>query len=325
MKVLLTGTFGNVGKSTLDELLSRDYEVTGFEVPTRSNRKIAKEYGKNPSFNIIWGDIRNYDDVVKAVDGQDAVIHTAAIIPPLADRRPELAYAVNVGGTENIVKAMKSQGNPAKLIYTSSISIYGDRVKNPFIRVDDTLNPNTDDEYAKQKIMCEGIIRNSGLEWAILRLSYIVSPDKLDMDPLMFHMPLETSLEPCHTLDVGTALANAVGSEEIIGKTVNIAGGESCRTTYRAYLEVMIELFGLGILLLPDRAFSKSGFHCGFMDTEESQRLLNYQHHSLTDYFKEVKLKKSATRFFSTLGGELSRAIARSVLLKKSPYYSIGG
>jgi nucleoside-diphosphate-sugar epimerase len=319
MKVLLTGAFGNVGTSTLDELIRKNYEITLFEVQTPRNMRISRKYSEK--CRIVWGDIRKYDDVLSAVDGQDAVIHTAAIIPPLADQKPELAYAVNVGGTGNIIRAMESQEHHPKLIYTSSVSVYGDRVDDPFIKVGDTPRPNDDDGYAKQKLMCEELIRGSGLEWVIFRLSYIVSPDKLEMDPLMFHMPLNTGLEPCHTLDVGTALANAVGTDEVYGNTYHIAGGPKSRITYRDYLENMIGLFGLGKKLLPESAFRKSGFHCGYMDTESSERLLDYQHHTLGDYFNEVGKKMASTRFFAKVGGELSRAIARGILLKRSGSY----
>jgi nucleoside-diphosphate-sugar epimerase len=317
MRVLLTGAFGNVGTSTLEELIKKNYDITIFEVPTKNNLKTAKRYD---SCNIVWGDIRKYDEVAKAVEGQDVVIHTAAIIPPLADQKPELAYAVNVWGTENVIKAMKSQEHQPKIIYTSSVSIYGDRVKNPYIKVDDSPRPNGDDEYAKQKLECERLIRSSGLEWAIFRLSYIVSAGKLEMDPLMFYMPLNTSLEPCHTKDVGTALTNAVENQGVYGKIFHIAGGARSRISYRNYLDRMIELFGLGRKLLPEWAFRKSGFHCGYMDTEESERLLKYQNHSLENYFNEVGKKVAPTRFFARLGGALSKAIAKSALLKRSPY-----
>lgn len=318
MKVLLTGAFGNVGTSTLDELIRRNYEITIFEAPTKRNLKLSKRYD---ACNIIWGDIRNYGDVARAVEGQDVVIHAAAIIPPLADREPELAYAVNVGGTDNVVRAIIGQEHSPKLIYTSSVSVYGDRVKTPYIRVDDPARPNEDDGYAKQKLKCEELIRGSGLEWVIFRLSYIVSADKLEMDPLMFHMPLDTGLEPCHTKDVGTALVNAITTNEVYGKTYHLAGGPKCRITYREYLDTMISLFGLGRGLLPDSAFKSKGFHCGYMDTEESQKLLKYQNHGLGHYFNEVKKKVAATRFFAKVGGALSRAIARDVLLKRSPVY----
>ena len=315
MRVLLTGAFGNVGLSTLEELIKRGHEVRVFDIKSGRNLKLSRRY--EGRIEIIWGDLRNQEEVEKAVGGQEVVIHTAAIIPPLADQNPQLAEAVNVGGTLNVIRAMERQPGKPKLIYTSSIAIYGDRRKSPLIKPIDSPNPNPGDEYAKQKLKCENLIRESKLEWVIFRLTYIVSPDKLQMDPLMFRMPLDTCLEICHTKDVGLALANAVENDQIWGRVMHIAGGERCRITYKEYIERMMEIFGLGKGFLPPGAFSEADFHCGFMTTEESQRLLHYQRHTLDDYFEEVKQRVRFKRCFM----RAFRPFIRIWLLRQSPYY----
>ncbi|MHA2280501.1 MAG: NAD-dependent epimerase/dehydratase family protein [Promethearchaeota archaeon] len=315
MKILLTGPFGNVGLSTLKELLKRNYDIRVFDIKNKKNRRISTKF--KHQVEIIWGDLRNLKEVQKAVSGCDIIIHVAAIIPPLADKKPKFAESVNVGGTSNIIEAMKNQPQKPKLIFTSSVAIYGDRLKNPLIRPTDSLNPNHDDEYAKQKVKCEEIIRSSGLEWAICRLTYIVSINKLQMDPLMFEMPLDTCIEICDTKDVGLALVNAIESDEIWGEILHIAGGERCRITYREYLNEMLEIFGIGNNVLPEEAFSTKGFHCGFMTTDKSQPLLNYQRHTIDDYFYEVRKKMAFTRLWTMM----FRPFAKKYLLNKSYYY----
>ena len=315
MKILLTGPFGNVGLSTLQELLKRNHNVRVLDIKTKKNSRIAKKY--KDQIEVCWGDIRNYKAVEKAVSGRDVIIHTAAIIPPLADKKPKLAESVNVGGTSNIIEAMKNQLQKPKIIFTSSVAIYGDRLDNPLIRPTDPPNPNSDDEYAKQKLTCEGIIKDSGLKWAIFRLTYIVSINKLNMDPLMFEMPLDTCIEICDTRDVGYALANAVETDEVWGEILHIAGGERCRISYREYLNEMMDIFGIGAYFLPEEAFSKKGFHCGFMTTIKSQKLLNYQRYTLDDYFSDVRKKVAVSRLFIMM----FRPIVRKYLLSKSDYY----
>ncbi len=317
MKVLLTGAFGNVGRSTLTELVSRGYEVRTFDLDTSENRKYAQMYKNDPHVERFWGNLCNPEDTLRACEGIDVIIHLAAIIPPLADKKPELAKAVNVGGTQNILTAIKAQPQPPRLIFTSSISVYGDRVQTPFIRVDDPLNPNDDDGYARTKVAAENLIQDSGITSTIFRLTYIVSRDKLQMDPLMFHMPLKTSIEICHTRDVGLALTNAVENEEIWGGIYHIAGGEKCRTTYSEYIRHMMELFGLGSNVLPESAFSTGKFHCGFMDTERSQTLLKYQHTTLEDYYAEVAQKVGYKKW----GNWMVRWFVRKYLLSKSEFY----
>ncbi|MHA1804706.1 MAG: NAD-dependent epimerase/dehydratase family protein [Promethearchaeota archaeon] len=319
MKILLTGAFGNVGLSTLEELIERGHDIKIFELKNDKNLKIAKKYENK--IELIWGDLRNYSEVQKAVSNVDIVIHVGAIIPPLADQNPTLAEEVNVGGTKNVIKAMECQKKKPKLIFTSSIAVYGDRRESPLIKTTDPINPNKDDPYAHQKVQCEQLIQNSSLEWLILRLTYIVSMEKLALDPLMFHMPLETCIEICHTRDVGYAIANAVEKPEVWGNILNIAGGPKCRIIYRDYIHKMLDLFGLGGDLLPQEAFSNEEFHCGFMDTQKSQELLQYQRYTLEDYFEEVKKKVEFSRFMNRLFPLIVRPIAKRMLLSKSPFY----
>jgi nucleoside-diphosphate-sugar epimerase len=315
MKVLLTGAFGNVGISTLKELLNKDYDIRVFEVYNRKNREIAKKF-KN-RIEVIWGDLRNKEDVNNAVQNQDIVIHLAAIIPPLADENQELAESVNVGGTKNILDAIKEQAQKLKLLFTSSIAVYGDRLYNPIIEVSDPLAPSRGDYYALTKISAEKLIRESGVDFAIFRLTYITSVDKLNMDPLMFHMPLDTSIEICDTKDVGLALVNAIECEEVWGETLNLAGGNQCRITYREYINDMMEIFGLGRNFLPEEAFAEKGFHCGFMNTNKSQNLLKYQKHTLGDYYREIKKRIGPKKHFMPF---IKWMIRLNLLKKSEPY-----
>ncbi|MHA1670587.1 MAG: NAD-dependent epimerase/dehydratase family protein [Promethearchaeota archaeon] len=315
MRILLTGAFGNVGLSVLKELLDRDHDVRILELKNRKNLRISRKIQKN--VDIFWGDITNKFDVEKAVKNRDIVIHLAAIIPPLADYQPELAELVNVGGTLNILERMKERTNKPKIIFTSSVAVYGDRVKNPMIKVTDPLSPSKGDFYALTKISAEKLVKESGLDYAIFRLTYITSINKLELDPLMFHMPLETSIEICDTRDVGLALSNAVECSEIWGKTFHIGGGESCRITYKEYLNDMMTILGLGREFLPDEAFARNNFHCGFLETENSQNLLKYQIHTLEDYYVDVKKKVSTKRFFIAR----VKSFVKIHLLKKSEPY----
>lgn len=315
MKVLLTGAFGNVGISTLKELLNKDYNIRVFEVYNRKNRKIVKKF-KN-RIEVMWGDLRNKEDVNNTVQNQDIVIHLAAIIPPLADADPELAESVNVGGTKNILDAIKEQSLKPKLIFSSSVAVYGDHRNNPMIEVTDPLGPSRGDYYVITKISAEKLIRESGVDFAIFRLTYITSIDKLNMDPLMFHMPLDTSIEICDTKDVGLALVNAIECDEVWGEIFNLAGGKQCRITYREHLNDIMDIFGLGRNFLPEEAFAEKDFHCGFMNTNKSQNLLKYQKHTLEDYYQEVKKKIGPKKYFM----HAIKWVIRLKLLKRSEPY----
>jgi nucleoside-diphosphate-sugar epimerase len=316
MKVLVTGAFGNVGRSSLAALLSRGDEVRILEAPTPRNRRLAKRFGRG--CELLFGDVRDPATVRAAVRGVDAICHLAALIPPAADRDARLARSINVGGTAALIAAAKAEASPPRLVLASSIAVYGDRLRDFWIRTGDPLEPNADDAYGASKVEAERLLRESGLPFVILRLSYIVWKKKLACDPIMFRMPPQTRIEVCHTEDTGRAFAAAVHEEKAAGRTFDIGGGPSCRTTYRDYLDRMFALFGLrDSRRLPDSVFASEGFHCGwYADSEEAEALLGFRRKGIEDYYAEVKGETAAKRFFASL----VRPLVLAGLRASSPY-----
>ena len=81
MRVLLTGAFGNVGVSALEELLPRGHAVRCFDLRTPANERAARRY--TGRIEVVWGDLRNPDDLMAAVQDRDVVLHVAFIIPKM--------------------------------------------------------------------------------------------------------------------------------------------------------------------------------------------------------------------------------------------------
>jgi nucleoside-diphosphate-sugar epimerase len=322
-RVLVTGAFGNVGQSTVAALLAQGDEVIAFDRDSRTARKLARRFFRShpDRFTVRLGDIRNatlVDSIINDPESPvDAVCHLAAVIPPRADENPAFAATVNVGGTKAVLDAVETSARRPVLVFASSVATYGDRVEDNFIRTTDPQRPCADDEYAKQKVECEALIRASEARWVILRLSYIVWRKKLALDRLMFRMPPRTSIEVCHTADTGLAFAHATRRLDAVGETLNIGGGERCRTSFRTYLERMMLLFGFGgSEFLPDEAFSREGYHCAFLDTEKAQALLDFQRTTLEDYYAEVA--EEARRLSPWV--RLCKPIAKAWLKSRSPY-----
>ncbi len=288
MKVLLTGAFGNVGISTLDELLRQGQAVRCFDLRTAVNERTARRYAGR--IEVTWGDLRVPADVAAAVAGVDVVLHVAFIIPKMShtgiesELRPDFAEAVNVGGTRNLIAAMEAQPVPPRLVFTSSLHVYG-RTQHlaPPRTVAETPHPI--EHYARHKIQCEEMIRASGLDWAILRLAATL-PLALKLDPGMFDVPLDNRMEYVHTRDVGLALANAVRSDAIWGKTLLIGGGARCQHIFG---DMVARIVGaMGLEMFPREAFATVPFATDWLDTEESQRLLGYQTRTLDDYTRDM-------------------------------------
>ncbi len=317
MRILLTGAFGNIGISTLEELLRQGHAVRCFDLRTPANERTARRYAGR--IEVVWGDLRVPADVTAAVVGVDVVIHVAFIIPKMSatgiesELRPDWAEAVNVGGTRNLIQAMQAQPVPPKLIFTSSLHVYGRTQHLPPPRTaDEPIHPI--EHYARHKAACEEMIRASGLRWAILRLA-ATFPLALKLDPGMFDVPLDNRMEFVHTRDVGLALANAVSSAEIWGKTLLIGGGPACQHVFG---DMVARIMGaMGLDMLPAEAFATVPFATDWLDTRESQRLLRYQTRTLDDYLRDMTALLGPRRIFVRL---FKSAVRRS-LLAQSPHW----
>jgi len=316
MNILLTGAFGNIGTSTLDELVKRGHRVRCFDLKTAANEQTAARFAGR--IETVWGDLRRPEDVAAAVQGQEMVIHVAFVIPHLSatgvrsEDRPEWARGINVGGTRNLLQAMQAQPRPPRLIFTSSLHVYGRTQDQPPPRTAaDPVQPI--EQYAHHKVECEQMIRESGLSWVILRLAAAL-PVRLILDPGMFHVPLNNRIEYVHSRDVGLAIANAVESDAVWGKTLLIGGGPRCQFYYRDLVARVLRATGVG--MLPERAFALTPYAVDWLDTNESQRLLCYQQRTLDDYLADTRQKLG---YLLPLI-RLSRPIVRSLLLRQSPY-----
>jgi nucleoside-diphosphate-sugar epimerase len=319
VRVLLTGAFGTIGESTLKKLVKQRHNVKCFDIKNSKTKKTKKKLYKKLKFETFWGDITNLKDVSKAIKNQDCIIHLAAIIPPLSEINPELAYKVNVGGTQNLIKAARSRKTPPKLIVASSIAVYGPKMDcKPPRCVDETLNCT--DNYSYHKVEIEKMVKESELPWLILRLGAVASLDfPLTIDPIIYEVPLEQRIEIVYVKDVATAFVNAIDID-ITNKIFLIGGGKSCQIYQRTYAEKMFQV--MGITMPPDSAFKipkkdSDWFYTDWMNTEESEKVLHYQKMSFENYIEKLRNRYSKRRTFAHLVSPLIGYI----LLGKSPYY----
>jgi len=319
-KILLTGASGTVGKEVFKELLSRTdkYEVSLFLRGSPKNKKLFKHYLYK--VKIFWGALQNFEEVKEAVNGQDVVLHLAAALPDVGLKNPEILISTNVDGIRNVINAMSSQPIKPKLIYTSSVAVYGDRRKNPIIKLSDPIDINSEDLYTTTKLKAENLIKESKLEYCIFRVSYVVAIDVIRLRPVMFFIPLDTFVETIHAKDVGLALVNAIDSNEIWNNTFNLGGGKKCQISYIDNMNDMFEIMGFGRGFLPEEAFSKSHSHCGFFDDQETnyiQSVLRFQNFTLEDFYEEVKQWIGFKKYLIPL----VKPVIRWYILRKSEFY----
>ena len=213
----------------------------------------------------------------------------------------------------NLLSAMKALPIPPRIIFTSTYHVFGRTQDQPPPRtVSDPVKPV--EHYSLHKVACEEMVKAAGLEWAILRLSATL-PLAIQLDPGMFDVPLENRMEFVHTRDVGLAITNAMETDQVWGKTLLIGGGPRCQLIYREIVQRVLEAMGVG--MLPEEAFGTTPFCTDWVDTSESQRILDYQRRTFDDYVDDMIALAGRKRHLI----RLFRPAARRYLLSKSPYY----
>lgn len=132
-RILITGGAGFIGSNLTEALLNRpDVELVrvldNFATGYKHN---IDEFLSHPKYEFVEGDIRNYEDVVKAAEGIEVISHQAALgSVPRSLKDPMTSNNVNVLGSMNVFHAAKESGVD-RVVYASSSSVYGDDPDSP--------------------------------------------------------------------------------------------------------------------------------------------------------------------------------------------------
>lgn len=154
MKVLVTGSKGQLGYDVIKELCSRRHEALGFDLPELD---ITDEAAVQAVF-----------DRVKP----DAVIHCAAwTAVDAAEESGNIAkvFAVNEGGTRNLAAACKRTG--AKLLYLSTDYVFDGQGSAPWGADEPRFAPLN--EYGKSKLAGENAVRELLQTYFIVRIAWV--------------------------------------------------------------------------------------------------------------------------------------------------------
>ena len=302
MRVLVTGGAGRLGIDVCNALLKNGFQVSIFDLDTISTRKNLKRL--NGPAVIIKGDITWPDSVGPALRGVDAVLHMAALLTVNTASNRELATKVNVGGTRNIVEAIRSERRTIPLVYTSSVAVFGPSPDVVSPLDPDHYIPKPKGEYAETKFEAEEVIRASDIEYVILRLgthwqNQIFSRNEFRY---MFRIPLDNRIEVVHPDDTATAIVHAVRDfDKVKGNTFVVSGGADCRMLHRDRVKAITKV--LGLPMPPVERFNQSPAPMDWYDTSKSQALLQFQQRTFNDCLRDYRkeLTRRFTPFFPLL------------------------
>jgi nucleoside-diphosphate-sugar epimerase len=300
--VALTGASGTMGFQGFLELYTKKeiFDIVLLLRDSKKNREKFANYLTDPAVKIVWGDLKNYDDVVNMVTGADYVLHVGGMVSPAADYYPVSTQETNIQAAQNIVDAVKAQPNPdaIKVVYIGTVAETGDR--NPPIhwaRTGDPIKISVYDHYAISKVKAEAIFAESGLKyWVSLRQSGILYPDILkNMEPIMYHVPMNGVLEWATVEDSGRLLANVCGDdipEEFWRRFYNIGSGQEYRLTNYEFEDLILGTLGLGSpqKLFEPHWFTTRNFHGQwYYDGDILEQYCHFRANTpIKDYFKAM-------------------------------------
>jgi nucleoside-diphosphate-sugar epimerase len=213
----------------------------------------------------------------------DGVVHLAALLPSRSERDRENTMMVNVGGTENVLRAIREVSPHAHMAYASSVSVYGCTTDDhPPVRVD--RPPVYSDFYSESKVRGEEATIRSGITYSILRISGIVFAGLFEF-PEVLQYRADQRVEFVCIEDVASAMASAVEKAEARNGVFNIAGGKTWQMTGESYVNRVREAMGVDL----EVNFSKECGWFDWYDTSESQRILDYQKTPFDLYLSRLK------------------------------------
>ena len=157
MKVLLTGTMGDIGRDLLPSLRLR-HEVVGLD--------------RREGADLVV-DLCDREAVREAVEGFDAIVHFAALIGSAAHSSTAEYVDANVKATGNLLEAAAEHGI-ARFVYTSTVWASGHGPTEPYQPIDEDVPCAPVCRYGLTKLMgedlCRYYARLHGVEATVLRI-----------------------------------------------------------------------------------------------------------------------------------------------------------
>ncbi len=294
-RVLVTGGAGALGSTLVDLLLEQGARVTVVDDFSEGRSANLEAAGRYPLFQGVQDlDLASPERWELLVPpGTDYVLHTAGHLLLKSQADPGEAVRANVMATVNVLEAARVAG-VKKLVFTSSISIYGEPRYTP-VDEDHPLDNTT--TYGATKVAGEHLCRDygkRGVAFSIIRPSNIYGPRQspkngafsqvvprwiraiLNGEPLQIQGTGEQSLDLVHYQDMARAHLLALTLPQADGLAFNIGSGIS--TTVK---ELAVRLTQL--MEVPDHPIQYDPGHDGnrvkkrCVDITRARTVLGYQ------------------------------------------------
>ena len=156
-RVVITGAAGFIGSHVAEALVEAGANVKALvrynSASFLGNLRFVDEEKRN-AMQIVAGNIDDSDFVYRALEGQDIILHLAALIAiPYSYEAPRSYIRTNVEGTLNVLEAVRRSG-AERAVVTSTSEVYGTALRVP---IDETHPLQGQSPYSASKIGADKI------------------------------------------------------------------------------------------------------------------------------------------------------------------------
>jgi len=156
-KVLVTGAGGFIGSHLTESLFKLGANIRAFvRYTSRADEGFIKCFSDDlrRRMDIVYGDVRELETVVKAMDGVDVVFNLAALVGiPYSYIHPQEVIETNTIGTLNVLMAARDVG-VEKLVQTSTSEVYGTA---RYVPIDENHPKQPQSPYSASKIAADAV------------------------------------------------------------------------------------------------------------------------------------------------------------------------
>ena len=182
MQIVITGGAGFLGKKLARAILEQDgVAIDGDYRPLERLRLVdvaaATGLPEDPRLEVVTTDLARPGAMAEVIDpATDVVFHLAAVVSAAAEADVDLGMAVNLKATMELLETCRALPEPPRLVFASSVAVYGGPVVHGTITDTTHLVPQT--SYGVQKAAGELLVldyhRRGFVDGRSLRLPTIV-------------------------------------------------------------------------------------------------------------------------------------------------------
>jgi len=223
MKLFITGGSGGLGRILVSKLDKNKFEIILLSTQKHNTQNLSH-------IHVVTADLLDTEAYQDFLQSTDVIIHMAAVTHTNTEQD---YYRINTEGTRKLVELAKEK-KVQRFIFLSTRAI-----------------AKEGGAYSDSKRLAEDIVKNSGLNWLILRPSEIygmnggevitklvMSIDKMAFVPIIGKAQYRVA--PVHVNDIVSALIQAIENKDLKNKIYTLAGPEDF--SYKEFVDMILKI-----------------------------------------------------------------------------------